>query len=101
MKKRHPLIKKKGENDTNVSFSHVKEKPKVQMESKSLGKGQSDQALSAEVTSEHSPDQEAKKETEISLNMVQKTRGNWVNLKIIRHLVNSILKENRNIHLSE
>ncbi|XP_060729141.1 SPARC-like protein 1 [Tachysurus vachellii] len=68
LEEKTPFDEKKGENDTNVSVSHVKEKPKVQMERKSLGKRQSDQALSAEVSSEHSPDQQAKKETEITLN---------------------------------
>lgn len=72
-------------DDTNESVSHFKEKLQTQRESKSLRKGQSDQVLSAEVTSEHSQDQEA----EITF----KRRGKWVRLKIIRHLDNSVLKE--------
>lgn len=71
-------------DDTNESVSHFKEKLQTQRESKSLRKGQSDQVLSAEVTSESSQDQEA----EITF----KRRGKWVRLKIIRHL-DSMLKE--------
>ncbi|XP_058237278.1 SPARC-like protein 1 [Hemibagrus wyckioides] len=55
--------------DTNESVSHFKEKLQTQRESKSLRKGQSDQVLSAEVTSERSQDQEA----EITF----KKRGKW------------------------
>ncbi|KAK3554526.1 hypothetical protein QTP70_024433, partial [Hemibagrus guttatus] len=64
-----PSEDKEEENDTNENVSHVKEKLQTQTKSKSLRKGQSDQALSAEVTSERSQDQEAE--------IIFKKRGKW------------------------
>lgn len=71
---------KEGEKDTNESVSHAQGKDKR------MRKAQSDQALSAEVTSEHSQIQEPEKEAEIRVNMVQRKRGKWVRWRIIRHL---------------
>ncbi|KAB5581364.1 hypothetical protein PHYPO_G00174790 [Pangasianodon hypophthalmus] len=70
---------KEGEKDTNES--HAKGNSKKQMKSKRLRKAQSDQALSGEVTSELSQNQEPeKKEAEITLNMVQRKWGKWASL---------------------
>ncbi|KAF4090741.1 hypothetical protein AMELA_G00055450, partial [Ameiurus melas] len=67
-------------NDTNESVSHAERKHKKQMRSMRLRKAQSDQALSADVSSEHSQNQEPEKETEITLNLVQRKKGKWASL---------------------
>ncbi|MCJ8730209.1 hypothetical protein PDJAM_G00181570 [Pangasius djambal] len=70
---------KEGEKDTNES--HAKGTGKKQTKSRRLRKAQSDQALSGEVTSEHSQNHEPeKKEAEITLNRVQRKRGEWASL---------------------
>lgn len=93
---------KEEEKDTNEGVGHAEGRHKKQMRNMRLRKAQSDQALSADVSSEHSQNQEPEKETEITPNLVQTKKGKWVRLKIIRHLeikmsndlfVKSMLKE--------
>lgn len=63
---------KEGEKDTHENGSHAQGKHKR------MRKAQSDQALSAEETSDHSQNQEPDKEAEIRVNMVQRKMGKWV-----------------------
>lgn len=78
-----------GEKDANESVSHANGKVhKKFTKSKRLRKAQSDQALSAEVTSEHSQNQEPENKTEMTLNMMQRKREKLVRWKIITHLAN-------------
>lgn len=74
---------KEGQEDTNESIGHANGKDR---KSEILRKAQHDQALNADVTLDHLENHEPETEAEITLNTVQRKRGKWVRLRIIRHL---------------